>query len=132
MTRYYYTDPLAAAWMAKQYGMQFEPREKSWNKIEHWTSLIAELEDCHSIEEDRARGKYYIHPDSLPLLEPNIGDLVIFLNARTTHIVSDVCSFASGYKTISVQDKDNNFYPEELKIIQRNNIAFIWPEREEV
>lgn len=61
----YFTDALAAAWMAKYFGVKFLGNNplvgNDWakNKV-----LYYEAE------------KYYIHPDSLPIFEPQEGDVV--------------------------------------------------------
>lgn len=73
MKRYYYTDPLAAAWMAKHFGMVFDRWTEGLGK---WTGRLSgsdtlqDFEDCTQL---------FIHPDSLHLLEPRAGDLVQWL-----------------------------------------------------
>lgn len=61
--KYYYTDPLAAAWMAKHFEMEFWGCERKISK----DLILACINDpfCPGWE---------IHPDSLHLLEPNKGD----------------------------------------------------------
>lgn len=60
MTRFYYTDPLAAAWMAKHFGM--------WFTRESFHITLCDILDS-IYEADPA--KCYIHPDSMRLLEVN-------------------------------------------------------------
>lgn len=68
MTKYFYDDPIAAAWMAKHFGMEFviEPSGDvvTWKEF-GVVSLKSWVE------------RFYIHPDSLHLLEPQNGDCVI-------------------------------------------------------
>src|SRR4051794_7466770 len=61
--RYFYTDPLAAAWMARHFGMRYQALPS------HITSY-----DFIEGSLDGGDGPYIIHPDSLHLLEPQIGD----------------------------------------------------------
>lgn len=114
--RYFYTDPLAAAWMAKHFGMKF------WNE-QHEICVIP-LVDA---EKD---GNIYIHPDSMHLLEPRDNDIV-------TKVKEDGDWYDVGH-VYDKQFRDGNPYGDEQafegdeRIIQRNGIAFMWPESEEV
>src|SRR4051794_27664391 len=66
--RYFYTDPLAAAWMAKHFGMIFLAGEY---ECRHNSDL-----SCYdSWPEPDDPDKFYIYPESLPLLEPQVGDV---------------------------------------------------------
>jgi len=96
--RYYYEDPLEAAYMAKHYGMKLDP------EIEVY------------IYRDEENFKYYIHPDSLPLLEPMDGDLV------TDAVISQIAML----KEMRKADLPVG------KIIQRAGKAFHWPKKENV
>lgn len=63
--RYYYTDPLAAAWMAREFGMRFDSSTTTFLPVWSAKALVGSIE-----------GKYkgYIHPDSEHLLEPMAGE----------------------------------------------------------
>src|SRR5258708_34729609 len=66
---YFYTDLLAAAWMAKHFGMFLTlPTLKSFDYANQkgfkWESI------AHGPYSE----KYYVHPDSLHALEPQVGD----------------------------------------------------------
>lgn len=89
MKKYYYTDPLAAAWMAKHFGMKFvyEDEFQERNNI----GILGEDNNFNTTIS--YRNKYFIHPDSLPILEP----------------------------------RDEDFILPADRIIQRSNIAFMWP-----
>lgn len=118
--RRFYTDPLAAAWMAKHFGMVFT----RWSDgVSEWegrlcgTDALQEFEGCRH---------FVIHPDSLHLLEPQVGDIGIqpdeacgeYRNGRWR-------SFSScGRDCYGLSEK------ERISIIQRNGIAFHWPESE--
>lgn len=129
MKRYYYTDPLAAAWMARHYGMMFGIRhyEKiiwdceaqgmsgDWHPIKDWEHIAADAADGN------AQPAYYIHPDSLHLLEPQVGDLV-----RWGYNRKDVCEGVFTWSSSADLHSDN-----WGQVFQRNGIAFHWPESEE-
>lgn len=107
--KYFYTDSLAAAWMAKHFGMMFNEDGIIWNAPD---DRGAKIGFCN---------KQYIHPDSLHLLEPKIDDIImatvdnilrpIVLNPFTKHEIRDA---AIG----------------SIPIISRNGIPFMWPEIE--
>ncbi len=113
MSRYFYTDPLAAAWMAKHFGMRFKTIQNS---------LYAERYD--EIAEYKWRfdlnhigNKFYIHPDSLHLLEPQLMDMVQgFQN-------DDIRLLFPKEKLEEIKKSD--------KVIQRNHVQFMWPEIKE-
>lgn len=67
--KYFYTDPLAAAWMAKHFWMAFITRD-AWE--------LFQLEERWRYKTSLAlfQGKFYIHPDSVKLLEPQPEDCV--------------------------------------------------------
>lgn len=110
--RYFYTDPIAAAWMERHHGMSFY---MNGYKIAQPTAF------CHDvIEEDKCNGrpeKYYIYPDSLHLLEPKVGDMI---HAKPSPYLSFLWS----------RSCRSSVY-ENITIIQRNGLAFMWPEVEE-
>lgn len=103
-TRYFYTDPLAAAWMAKHFGMRFYCD----------TFEPFEYEGANDILQDMGEDeKACVHPDSLHLLEPQVGDLMRGSN-----------NTAAMYFTGEVEPKPT------AHIVQRNGKPFHWPERE--
>lgn len=103
--KYYYTDPLEAAWMAKHHGMRFEDVEFE--------------SDYESIVWDGCDNqKFFIDPDSLHLLEP---------------WESDVCEIDEGYDghPLVYRTTEELRGYRAKRIIQRNGKAFMWPELEE-
>lgn len=85
MTPYFYTDPLAAAWMRKHHELRLGLLEPAYVKIDSIGG-----EEAHMIGgdyfidmlyldllrwemEDNADWKFYVHPDSLHFLEPKDG-----------------------------------------------------------
>lgn len=103
MTKFFYTDPLAAAWMNIKFGLQFvEPLP-------------------YEILQKPEQGKdqiYHIHPDSLHLLDTKEGD-----------VLEDLTTVREN-KRVSYQDGDSRGLCDSDKIIQRNGISFMWPEVE--
>lgn len=119
--RYYYTDPLAAAWMAKYFGMKFthgqgfeiylSPHE-SWSGWYYTQSGIR----VHRHPNETL----YIHPDSVKLMEPQVGDI---LSVRSVLGKDKKPYYFYEYKGLAS-------LPDIWKIIQHNGIAFMWPEVE--
>lgn len=115
--KYFYTDPLASAWMQEYYDMLFDvcPQVMARNFARGETI-------CQ-------QSRFYIHPDSLHLLEPQVGD--IFIN-----VGSDLLNGVTRWESPQKMDKGcleiHNKYSKDTlaKIIQRNGIAFMWPEVE--
>lgn len=128
MVKYFYTDPLEAAYMAKRYRMDIllidDAHALKPDYFRDWTSIIGELEDCHAIEPDKARDKYYIHSDSLSILEPRVGDLM--KQGSGYEIVTKI--FDDGRGVVS---QSSVFLPP-YHIIQRNGIPFFWPKSKNV
>lgn len=108
--RYYYPASRAhhAYCMAVDFGMEFEMRSGKWS-----------LDGLKNIDPESSY-RIYIHPDSLHLLAPNKDDLM-----RSSG--GSLFQFGSGLETY-----DGFHGDDEPLIIQRNGIAFMWPESEVV
>lgn len=80
-----------------------------------------------------ARGLGYVHPESLPLLEPQIDDIYPYRDAKGflhLHQVHDVYDLnCERGKVLTPQDNYSGITPE--RIIQRNGFAYMWPESED-
>jgi len=115
--KYYYDCPIEAAYMSKYHGIyQQEPLAIGFNAGEYVITRSPHL----GLSSDT---KYYIHPDSLHLLEPHIGD-VCRTNKKLDTGFDDV---------ILIEDKSElNVYNDVdgFRIIQRNGLSFMWPEHE--
>jgi hypothetical protein len=133
--RYFYTDALAAAWMAKHFGMRFEGG--SFELI----GIIDEFEPTTFVwttPYNLARAcdqpiRAYIHPDDLDLLEPEDGDLI------TWEYPAGEFKERHSYEVIT-DGHNHNHFPENARrlieetgahIIMRGGIVFHWPESEE-
>lgn len=120
MTRYFYTDPFAAAWMAKHHGMRFLHYGTN-NECDILALFAAGVFRFQII-------KLEIHPSSLPLLEPQKGDKG--RDADDTPVVAHrdgEWSFEYG-AVEEAYGRDDVDFP--IKITQRNGLAFMWPESE--
>lgn len=129
--RYFYTDPLAAAWMAKHFGMKFKDEHIEVFPVRSWISL----QDLKGIDvELKEFAKFYLHPDSVKLLEPQHSDVVLCAICGTDgkHLYDDA-GFASDDGRVVTDlfyNDDKGIKTDDCKIIQRNGIAFHWPEVE--
>lgn len=115
MTRYFYTDPLAAAWMAKHFRVNFRngdhemlvlavsDGEVTWF-VRHSNPPLRYIEE-----------EYYIHPDSLHLLNPQVEDIIF----------NDTSLMGCSQVGICKGSMENGF-----RIIQRDGKPFFWPESE--
>lgn len=132
-SRYYYADPLAAAWMAKHHEMKFE-HLWMFDRSPFGCELAFSGNVNIQAGSDNSHVKFYIHPDSLHLLEPRKGDLVdlgrhgfAFVTDRDDNNINcalfnpDIGVFKDGYW-------HRRWHP----IIQRDGAVFMWPEREAI
>jgi hypothetical protein len=141
--RFYYADPLAAAWMAKYFGMKYEP-ESHVHALSRLTDALQQSYTC----------KIYIKQESLSLLEPKAGDLVLIWRSWCAGLYDHPDAAITGdiegrslFETIVCATDDcarslkiADYQPHEgwwvnqsdaiQKIVQRNDIAFMWPASE--
>jgi hypothetical protein len=119
--RFFYTDPLAAAWMMKHFKLRIHTGGGDTCDFRADFSGNYYEEDLLSLG-----GKLYIHPDSLCLLEPQDGD-VLYHNAETR-----IDRFAAIVGSVWLYDvpRAKRGVNNGLRIIQRNGIPFMWPESE--
>ncbi len=110
----YYTDPLAAAWMQKHFSMRFISKDSGKESL----PIFNAGSPIKSIRENQV---YVIHPDSLKLLDATIGDILFdreFMLFVYPKEQFNWIAFLHGRKF------------GDVRIIQRNNIPFMWPEYE--
>lgn len=111
MKRYFYDDMLAILWMKKYYGMKFVDSNEEELLFNRWCILS-----------DFKTG-IYIAPDSLHLLEPQIGDhMKAKYKGDTIHAY--FCVFNGGN---APETNDMNSW----QTLERSGKAFMWPESEE-
>jgi len=127
--KYYYKDALAAAWMADKYGMAFQSASRGdYPYMGMEKGNIYDVNPLHNMQESYRMNNlfvehYYIHPDSLSILEPQVGDLISINNGESASIVTHQ-EFLEQIESMKHQ------FSSPLKIIQRNNTVFMWPEKE--
>lgn len=157
MTRYFYTDPLAAAWMAKHFGMMFGIKHNGtihWNcigwadgpfsPIKETADILCTISNHHDL---------YVHPDSVHLLEPQVDDAVEFDRwywERQRRQEAKDYPYQAHYAKVIKYGRDDKYlgissagigwdntvsenpkFSLPFKIIQRNGIPFMSPESEE-
>lgn len=112
MSRHFYTDPLAAAWMAKHFGMRFcSSPDGVFMDVDMPVSLID------------AGHRGYIHPDSLQVLRP--------IPTGEDGTWNDVCNVV-GTRFFGTYDMCLGYggSPSRIRVVERNGKAFHWPECE--
>lgn len=112
--RYYYDDPLSAAWMEKHFGMKFE-------------DVIEVPADCGI---KPLKKKSYIHSISLHILVPQAGDLFKALNYY--RIINSDAGCSARYRSLTSAQVSASQDDMECQIIQRNGIPFHWPKKETI
>ena len=97
--KWFYSDPLEAAYMGKQYGMEFEFRAEvaaelvhPWEKPGHkvvfcspdnlypyasFSILTDHGKAISGLRFQDLRNQFFVHPDSLHLLDVQVGDMVL-------------------------------------------------------
>lgn len=131
--KYYYADPLAAAWMAKHFGMKFDVDYGAGEKTLDRYHEIAIL----SVPPKIPALKFFIPPDNLHILEPQEGDLAqhnnVFSKCKKGGKQFGIMLTHNKHFVIGGDEPSLNISePQEInvKIIQRNGIPFMWPEIE--
>lgn len=108
--RRFFTDPLAAAWMEKHHGMKFDIFNEEPRLFEFYL-----CEDAKFMGGKR----YFIHRDSLHLLEPQELDILYRTNGYCQTVGVHI-----GFPKAKAQIEAGGY------IIIRNGKAFHWPESE--
>ena len=135
MTRYFYDCPLKAAFMAKYHGMRFDYYDKYQNVI--LSCIEVETYDCECCggygKEFNPDIRFYIHPDSLHLLEPIEGDYLECINQTNAPYIlakaNDNNGSLSAFSTNPKITLGQSMF-DSWKIIQRNSLPFMRPEIE--
>jgi len=153
----YYDDPLIAAYMSKEFGVKFANNntDKPLNMylhVQHDTmdSYTTTSANCMGIHADWYDGEeIYIHPDSIGIFEPQVGDLITskhefeldksdyetpskFLIEKSDELFNLTCL------SQFILTKDNydcawsDYHWEGQEIIQRNGKNFFMPKFEEL
>jgi len=149
--RYYYNEPLAAAWMAKHFDMQFIDEHGDFISDYSLASFLGiKIDEILGEQEltESPTQKYYIHPYSSHIFEPQLGDLVKWKNndyfgyekaikiekIRMVDANGDTGPFLDYRDSFMEEDDERDWIcPDEIEnlvIIQRNGIPFMMPEVE--
>lgn len=118
--RYFYRCPIAAAWQLKSHNILCQVNFTHYDGDYYLPCDEEALLDIMK----RGNHKFYISQDSVPLLQPMVGDMVTNIGMvaqRVESIGSIYLQHASGQYTLKI----------DAKIIMRNNLAWISPEVEE-
>ncbi len=118
--RYFYTDAVKAIFMAKNFGMKFESEASGEIYYDFKYGII----ETESLWDEG----FYIHPDSLPLLEPMAGDLGLDSEGEP-HIYLKESGQKPRWHLYTTYDFPE-YRPSAIQIIQRDGKAFHWPEKE--
>lgn len=125
MTKLYYTDPFSASYMAKEFLVRMlgdDGEEILWARIDNTIEWLV----CDKQSDDNYPGyvgeRFYIHPDSLHIFEPQVGDVVAWK-------VNEGKPYEEEF--INRAYKELIDYKIPTHIIQRDGKPFFMPESEE-
>ncbi len=144
MSKYFYADPLKAAWMAKEFGIKFGlgVQDKRDN-ISYWS--VMPIDDSIltwpklELNTEQFNIRYFINSNSEVMLSPQLGDIIEFHypidnenNKQICMVVQDSCLdipvYEQGLEIDWIRKHPEDI--EEYKIIQRDDKAFFMPEIE--
>lgn len=126
--KYYYSNPLDAAYMAQHFEMVLclDYGDDGMVPVD-LNELLGGARDKYVFGEEVAR--YYIHPDSYCILKPRICDTVrtndwrVFYVKDISGLNRDMVQLASGPKHKAQTWNDHAV----TQILARNMVPFIWP-----
>ena len=134
--RYYYTDPLAAAWMFQKHGVLIDDFTTIFAHHSFHAGL-SELLGNKSFQPGEYR--FYIHPSSIRLLEPQVGDLIYSPSDLAYGIVKYIADEGDRY-IVGFENDDQKWSNVFIKmkfgfdhppiIKERQGIVFMWPDEE--
>lgn len=132
MTRYkfFYTDGLKAAWMAKHFEMNFPYKREHHHFSEgkfYAPITLASYGAKKKLKNDEVK-KYYIDLGSYKILEPQVGDFCTYQWRDETCIGQIQAIYSQDIDCILFSFGATNVRKEAIKIIRRNGEAFFMPE----
>jgi hypothetical protein len=110
--RYYYTDPLAAAWMDRNFDIRLES--------EHGDTILVIGGELYWGQGGGFSGSAYIRPTSLHLLEPRLGDLVRW------RVIDPRGGFFADAGAFGIYEGAGHVE----RVVERDGKPFFWPESE--
>jgi len=132
MERYVYGDALAAAWMAKRFGMTFDAELPDGSVAA--TAAIDERALLHTAPNAWLDRRFVLRPECLGLLEPRLGDLIerhdcfYFVVTDEEHASADAVSSLKN-QTAAISKVRAWPRPEETLIRMRAGVPFFHPDR---
>lgn len=151
MTRFYYDCPRIVSVMEKYHGMKFCNNQGDEVRATNGYFKVRPAKFPYNFYKCNKQIAF-IHPESLPLLEPQVGDYVQVLGGRDNFHIYQISKLETlPYACADSLDSDvvpkmeecdfdyldsNHELPKEkqvrgFKIIQRNSTPFFWPKEEE-
>jgi hypothetical protein len=146
MKKLFYTDPLKAVWMAREFGVEYITTHYSgkikWSNCCEFAYDLMDFfnigEDGHGGTENNVLARYEVHPDSYEIFEPRVGDLVSV--PSNGFDFCNKCNPKASHKYWVLFDNDPTFPigtpvqcsdVKDMEILKRNGITFEMPERKE-
>ena len=146
MPKYYYTCPIKALYMMKEFGVEFETYHQSkidgrpffFKKFnDMWVNNVniddgdgsvrlVDLLYCKDESKTRVNDKIYVSKESEHIFEPKEGDIGI---ERNLHSV-DTCYFGGKYWAYENEERRSTPHQQRVKIILREGKQFFMPEVE--
>jgi len=121
MTKYY-DDPLQAAWMAREFGVAMNPEGDG---MDEYAGKVYSHEIVDLAQKGRFDVKYYIHPDSYHIFEPQDWDLGRYVGTYPFAWFKENGWFTQNEKCEPPDAGD------VIEITRRDNKAFFMPLEEE-
>jgi len=134
MGKLYYDDPLAAAYMARAFGVKyFEPPgiHCHTDKIDIHYHVNDELGKIDPLTLSPTYNEYVIHPDSYDIFQPKAGDYVLM--GESPHLIAEIGidSITCLFKTFDGLKGGMGCTMRSItRIMQRGNKEFIAPMKE--
>lgn len=132
--RYFYTDPLKAVWMSREFNIKFQELV-SYMVDERFEDRFIDLYSDKLLDNNfyPSMGRFYVHLDSEHLLEVQIGDIILTKD-ENYQFPNWVAEIDKGKLYTKHYDCNKQWIGgiHCKKIIQRNGKAFFTPESEEV
>lgn len=136
--RYYYDDLQSVAWMIRKFEMSFVGESGQPIALEMRSDNVPYIAETFLPHSPAYFKKCYIHPESLALLEPQVGDILFctkynfFDEGQNSIIITGIRPIDSNgdYGPFYDYGNDDWLVPDDIKyfkIIQRGGIAFLWP-----
>jgi len=147
MTKLYYTDPLKAIWMQREFGVSYthmyhkgklryhvgynDPSEDEQFTANDWFDWIGEQHMDFGNTSD-------VHPDSMYIFEPMAGDMLHFKHTGVSILYASFIGYTGSilndnvYLSMDLHDSVEMIRSEDvIAVIQRDGKAFFMPEVED-